>query len=343
MATRSNQFGKTVITAQAKLIEIIFVFEVDSSVQRELDSNQVASISKYILEKLKTGTSPVFFPPFVFSARGHGEFIEEDSHYRLKLDNKIAVLDGQHRLEAFRSLEARLKDSELLEEQHLYEKLKNIPLTLQIYEGLNIDQEQQLFTDINAMNTKVSANLIKYYDEFNPTSKLMREIVHYHPSIAFEQFEVRKNMTRTKLMTGLIVYRLIAMLHSGRIISNQIEYKFASDEYEKLKSKITQFLTLLVKYMPSLDAYDRTKSIYLNQSVLLAIAKVTYEIKNIHSWEKFFQEVIFTYNWSHTNKDLHQAGVAYHKENKRFRLTPEAKVVNTIYYALTKEWKEVQK
>src|SRR5699024_8071711 len=192
-----------------------------SNVQRELDPSQVASISRYILDKLKIGNSPIFFPPFVFSSRGHGEFIPEEYVYKLKLDNRIAVLDGQHRLEAFKSLESRLKDSNHPEEQLIYEKLKEIPLTLQIYEGLNIEQEQQLFTDINAKSTRVGANLIKYYDEYNITSRLMRTVVQNHPLIAFEKFEIRQNTTRSKLMTGLIVYKLIAILHSGRIITNQ--------------------------------------------------------------------------------------------------------------------------
>jgi len=339
--TRSKQFEKNVITAQAKLIDIILVFEVDSNVQRDLDSNQVASITKYILSKLNNRNTPIFFPPFVFSARGHGEFIEEDFMYKLNLDNRIAVLDGQHRLEAFKNLEARLKDSELPEEKIIYEKLKEIPLTLQIYEGLNIEQEQQLFTDINARNTRVGANLIKYYDDYNITSRLMRKVVQNHPLIAFEKFEIRQNTTRSKLMTGLIVYKLIAILHSGRIITNQEDYEFPSQQFQILEKKIKHFLTLLVKYMPSPEVYDRAKSIYLNQSIILAIAKVVYEINNESQWESFFKNVIFEYNWTHTNKDLLNARVAYNYEKRRFRLTPESKVVSVIYNALRRKWNEV--
>lgn len=337
-ATRSNQFGKNVITAQAKLIDIILVFEVDSNVQRDLDSNQVAGISRYIKEKLGNGETPIFFPPFVFSSRGHGEFIEEELSYKLKLDNKIAVLDGQHRLEAFKSLEYRLKGSEDPGEQEIYEKLKDIPLTLQIYEDLNIEQEQQLFTDINARNTRVGANLIKYYDDYNITSKLMRKVVQNHNSIAFEQFEVRQNTTRSKLMTGLIVYKLIAVLHSGRIIPNQEDYIFTNKEFPDLEVKIERFLTLLVKYMPSPDAYDRAKFIYLNQSVILAIGKMVYEIKSESHWEAFFLNVVFEYNWTHSNRDLLKAKVAYNYETKRFRLSPETKVINTVYNALKNKW-----
>lgn len=339
-AINGQQFGKQVITAQAKVIDIILVFEVDSNVQRELNSSQVASISQYVIDRLHSKKSPVFFPPFVFSARGHGKFIEESSVYKLKLDNRIAVLDGQHRLEALKSLESRLKNSEYPDEQILYNKLINTPLTLQIYTGLNVEQEQQLFTDINAMNTRVGTNLIKYYDENNPTSILMREIVNDHPSIAAEQFEVRKNTTRKKLMTGLIVYRLIATLHSGNIITNQVDYIFPEEEYESLKDKTTLFLTLLVKYMPT-NSYDRKKSIYLSQSVILAVATATYSIKDISKWEAFFKELIFTYDWSHSNKDLLKARVPYNQETKRFRLTPESKVIKTLNSVLEEKKSEV--
>lgn len=340
-ATRGRQFGKQVITAQSKLIDIISVFEVDSSVQRELNTSQIASISQYILNKLQHENSPIFFPPFVFSARGHGQFIADRSVFELNLDNRIAVLDGQHRLEAFKNLETIYKNSEQPEEMAVYNKLIELPLTLQIYEGLNLEQEQQLFTDINAMNARVSANLIKYYDENNPTSILMRAIVCTHPSIAFEQFEVRKNTTQTKLMTGLTVYRLIALFHSGKVISNQVDYEFPKCDYEMLREKTILFLNLLVKYMPSPEAYDRSKLIYLNQSVILAMAKTTYSIKDTSKWECFFKKVIFTYDWSHSNKDLLNKRIPFNYERKRFRLTPESRVINVVHSILDERLNEV--
>lgn len=340
-ARKDNQFGKDVITAQAQLIDIILVFDIDRNVQRSLNSNQVSSIMKYILDRLKSGISPIYFPPFIFSSRGYGEYAEGDSQYKLNLDDKIVVLDGQHRLEAFRSLDAILKDSDSREEQQIYEKLKRIPLTLQIYTDLTLEQEQQLFTDINAKNTRVSANLIKYYDEYNITSKLMRDIIKNHPSIAYEEFEVRKNTTLIKLMTGLVVYKLIALFDSGRIINNQTEYTFPSEKKEELRAKVETFLTLLVKYRPSPEVYDRNKYIYLNKSVILGIGKTVYGI-NQESWEEFFREVVFNYNWTHTNKDLLSAKVAYNHENKRFRLTPESKVLNTIYSALSTLWRDLE-
>lgn len=338
-AVKGIQFGKEVITAEAKLIDIIVVFEVDPDVQRELDFEQVASIRQYILNRLTTKKSPLFFPPFVFSSRGYGKYIEKESAYKLKLENRIAVLDGQHRLEAFRDLANRLKNSECPEERDIYKELIQLPLTLQIYEGLSIEQEQQLFTDVNSTNSKVSANLIKYYDENNPTSKLMREVVKNHPSIAFEKFEVRKNMTRRKLMTGITVYRLIAALHEGKIINNHIDYQFPENEYVELKIKTDLFLNLLVKYMPR-DAYDRSKSIYLNQSVVLTLAKVIYLIDDTSNWETFFKNNIFPYDWSHSNKDLHNAGVAYNPKTKRFRLSPEARIINPLTVVFENKIKE---
>lgn len=338
-AIRGEQFGRKVITAQSNLKDIISVFEVDTNVQRELNIQQVADISNYILENLNED-KPIFFPPFVFSARGHGEFVEDNSVFQLNLANTIAVIDGQHRLEAFTNLESRYRDSHRPEERSIYKKLIELPLTLQIYEDLNLEQEQQLFTDINALNTRVSANLIKYYDDDNPTSKLMRHIVRNHPSIAFEQFEVRKNTTRTKLMTGLTVYRLIALLHSGRIISNQVEYNFPDKDYTSLKNKVMLFLKLLVKYMPTTEVYDRNKSIYLNQSVILAIAK-TVRLLNENDWEKFFKNIIFTFDWTHSNRELMNKKIPYNHTTGRFRLTPENRVINVVHSILVEKMAEV--
>lgn len=328
-----EQFGNNVYSAQAVVADILTVFEVDQSVQRDLSSEQVASISQYIIGKLKENHQVIYFPPFVFSARGHGKYIEEELKYKLKVNNKIAVLDGQHRLRALESVASRLKNSTEPAEQQLYEKLMNVPLSFQIYESLTIDEEQQLFTDVNAKNARVGANLIKYYDDVNITSKLMREILHHHPKIQPQSFETRKNETRKKLMTGLVVYKIIAALHNGKEISNQVNYNFEEEEYDELLAKTSNFLTLLVQYMPK-NAYDRAESIYLNQSVLIGIAQVSRKIKTSNQ-EKFFKEVIRNYDWSHKNKDLHRMRIPFNRQTNRFRLSPGSRVIKTINRVLT--------
>ncbi|WP_338752912.1 DNA sulfur modification protein DndB [Bacillus sp. FJAT-52991] len=337
-AVRGNQFGQIVYSAQTTAENILAIFEVDPSVQRELNSEQVGSLSTYILSRLLENEHTIYFPPFVFSARGHGKYVEEELMYKLTLNNRMAVLDGQHRLRALESVADRLKSSANHQDRQLYEKLIKVPLSLQIYEGLTIEKEQQLFTDINAKSTRVGANLIKYYDEDNITSKLMREVVHYHPTISVDSFELRKNQTRRKLMTGLTVYKLIVMLHSGRVISNHENYEFEVSEYEELFKKINKFLILLTKYMPS-NAYKREESIYLNQSVLIGLVKVISKISP-DQWDHFFSNVVVSYDWSHRNKDFHRVRIPYNRQTCRFRLSPGSKVIKTIDTILTQKAKK---
>lgn len=330
-AIKGKQFGKVVYSSQESVENILAIFEIDSTVQRELISDKVANLKQYIHQRLEDKQHTIYFPPFVFSARKHGTYNEKELSYKIQLNNKITVLDGQHRLVAFQSVIDRFKNSNDENDQKKYELLRKWPVSLQIFADLNIEQEQQLFSDINSKATRVGANLIKYYDTDNITSKLMRDIVHNianYTTLKTTDFELRLNLTRKKLTTGLIVYKLIANLDSGKIIQNNSSYQFEESQYSKLFKKTVHFLHLLEKYRPS-NAYDRSKSIYLNQSVIMAIAKSVRELP-CEEWESFFQRVVSTYDWGQQNQELIDKKIPYNYQTKRFRLSKGFEIIKIV-------------
>lgn len=325
-ALKGNQFGKTVYSAQTDVQTALTIFEIDSDVQRDLNSERVSGIAKYIINRISDVSDTIYFPPFIFSARGHGKYVAEEMKFKLKINNKMIVLDGQHRLRALERAANYLNQYD----KTLYNKLLDVPLSLQIYKDLTIKQERQLFSDINSKAVKVSANLIKYYSDDDPTAKMMRDIINNHPSIASSQFETRKNQTRKKLMTALVVYKIIAVLDSGRFIENDHIYIVERKKYNSLKSKTIKFLDLLVKYMPK-DGYKRDKSIYLNQSVILGLAKVCSAL-SIDQWEDFFIKYVLQYDWSQSNTYLEKKfGIPYNRDRGVYRLTPPSKVYKSVY------------
>lgn len=320
-AIRGVQFGQVVYSAQTNVETALVIFAIDDDVQRELNSDRVSEIAKYIIERLKDSLDTIYFPPFVFSARRHGKYNSKEMKYQLKINNKMIVLDGQHRLRALERAVDYLKQYD----QSLYDRLLSIPLSLQIYEDLNLKQERQLFSDINSNAVKVSANLLKYYSDDDLTAQMMREVINKHPIISYKDFEIRKNQTRKKLMTGLVVYKIIAMLDSGRLIANDKTYKMDIKNYKIIKKRTIKFLALLKQYMPK-NGYSREDSIYLNQSIILGLAKICYIIP-IDKWKMFFAEYVKSFNWNQSNTLLAKNySLPYNYERKLYRLTPPNKV-----------------
>lgn len=337
-AIKGNQFGKIVYSAQASVQAVLKLFEIDENVQRELNSERVGRIVTYIIEGLKNPERSFYFPPLIFSARQNGKYDKKELKYKLKSDHRMIVLDGQHRL---RALERAIKYLKM-NDDILYKELIDYPLSLQIYSKLTIEQEQQLFSDINSKATRVSANLIKMYSKHDETSQLMREIIYNHPSIKSTEFETRKNQTRTKLMIALTLYKIIAMLDSGKYISNQQQYSFQDSNKERLRRQTINFLEYIIKYAPY-NAKDRANSIYLNQSVLLGIANVAFELPE-EEWENcLFKNIIHSYDWSQNNRELEKYGVPYNEEKRRYRLTPPSRVYKSVYQIISLKLKGVKK
>lgn len=328
-AISGNQFGQLVYSAQADVQSVLKLFEIDEEIQRELDSERVGSIVNYIIEGIKNRESSFYFPPFIFSARGNGKFDKKEMKYKLKSNHKIVVLDGQHRL---RALERAVKYLQF-NDKILFDELICYPLSLQIYANLTIKQEQQLFSDINSKATKVGANLIKMYSIEDEITLLMHDVMYNHPIIQVTEFEMRKNQTRTKFMLALTLYKIIAMLDSGRYISNNDVYDIKNKNVNLLKSKTEKFLTYIYEYAPY-NARNRSNSIYLNQSILLGIAKVAFEMSEEDWKEELFEKIIKKYDWSQYNKELESFGIPYNYSNNSYRLTPPTRVYKSIYTIL---------
>lgn len=65
----------------------------------------------------------IFFPPFIFSSRGQGRFDKEAREYKLSTEDKLVILDGQHRIRAFENI---IKMLEVRATEEDYQKLSYI-------------------------------------------------------------------------------------------------------------------------------------------------------------------------------------------------------------------------
>lgn len=327
---KGNQFGQEVISLQCSVDYVLKFLEIDRSVQRDMLEKQVASISKYIQYGLDG--NDIYFPPLIFSARGKGVFNVRTNEFSIRTNDNMIVLDGQHRIKAFEVIKKRLELSDYPEDKRKLDYIKNFPFTIQVFTNLTLDQEKQLFTDVNTKSSPVSNTLLVMYKDNDLCSKLVKSVIYNHSSISSDKFEVRAKTTKTKLMTAFTLYNLVLTLNEGIVVIKGSNSKLNAGNYDLFKMNIENFLTLLVKYAPD-QGLDRNKYIIMNPNVLKGIAKAVYLLKKDNEtfdMEEFFKHVIFSFDWSHKNKKLKQVGIPYNPKTKKFRINVGTRTTSQI-------------
>ncbi len=90
--------------------KLFAIYEVDLEVQRSIVPLNLSRMMDYIMLYLDHGQG-IYFPGIILSARGAGEYDPASGVYRLQAIEKLYVVDGQHRLAAFRRLMETLQSA----------------------------------------------------------------------------------------------------------------------------------------------------------------------------------------------------------------------------------------
>jgi len=117
---------------------------------RETSQPHVKSIKDYILSNLET--KHMLLAPLV----GH----QEDGSFQC--DGDISVIDGSHRLKAYVQLKQlalrtihRKEEHDRREAFRILELLETTHLPFQLFEGLTIEEQHQLYLDLNFWGKKI--------------------------------------------------------------------------------------------------------------------------------------------------------------------------------------------
>ncbi|KXH86971.1 hypothetical protein AU377_13330 [Sporosarcina sp. HYO08] len=319
---KRKQFNQEVITVQCKVNDILKFLEIDRRVQRELDENKVASIGQYIQYGLDG--NDIYFSPLIFSARGKGEYNDVRHEYKLNMDERLVILDGQHRIKAFEYLKKRIEASGGKDE--IYQSLLNFPMTIQIFADLSLEQERQLFTDINTKSSQVNNTLLVMYKKDDLFGKLVQDVVENLPQE--DLIECRAKTTRTKLMTASTLYSVAKAVNSG-VYSRRSRVDINTQNYHLFKRRTESFISLLRKYAP-LDALNRDKYIIMSSNIIVAIAKFIYEAQKKYpevGMEDLFKNIVSKVDWSHKNDEFKALSAKYNKRTKKYNFGSTGRTV----------------
>lgn len=307
--TLVNRNDRGIMSTQLSIEEVLAIYTIDHGINRDLGYHRLPKIVKY----LDSMDSPIgiYLPSIVLSFREDPNFYYDVNTSTLKIekDNKVAVIDGQHRI---KGIEQYLNKSSIDDEAK--ERLRKSNLTVQIYFGLNAEDEKKLFTDINTNAKRVSRSLVTNYDTRDIYNLLVREL--YHSSDALKNAAVEFNKSRvvrptnTTFTTSVRLKKFINLMIFGKESPNQKNEKQIKEQYDEIFSFLNKFFSIFFLSIPSNpgdvltyvlghEPLQNAIALYINEAIIIENDN---EIKWLETWEDEIEQ-LNVINWSVKNRD----------------------------------------
>ncbi|QFY03798.1 DGQHR domain-containing protein (plasmid) [Bacillus cereus] len=284
--------NKGVMTTQIFVRDILEIYEIDNSVNRDVNYNRLKPISDYI--NSYDSEIGIFLPSLVFSFQEDPLYLYDkvSKELRIPLGAKLKVLDGQHRIKGLEELLNRLDDSNRRDE------ILNSSITAQIYFNLKEEDEKILFADINSNAKRVSMSLVTKYDTRDIMRVLVRDLCSSCKALQVVGVEFNKSRivrpTSTLFITSVRLKHFIMGLLFGTTqkVSKKNE-RLVKENYDDILIFLDKFFTILFDTLPS-DPGDVRKyvlghevlqisiALYLHQAIMLESEE---EVKWFSDWE----------------------------------------------------------
>lgn len=256
-------FGQATIAATLPMSKLFSLYEVDLEVQRAIIPRNLSKLIDYVNLYLEN-RQPIYFPGIIFSARGAGQYDDEQQALRLQPIEKLYVVDGQHRLAAFQrimetlqSQMARAKDRREYEKmEEITEKLRRLyafPISTMTYLDINARQERQLFSDINKLPRKLGGNLAVLRDQRRFYHVAATELASKAPAmqkLTVDMFSERGKSPEYLFSYHLLIEILVA-LFEGRMKSaaRNNGYQYEDKDLQDLVSLAGTYFNGLLNHL----------------------------------------------------------------------------------------------
>ncbi|MBP1993503.1 DNA sulfur modification protein DndB [Paenibacillus eucommiae] len=280
-------FGQTTLTATLSVSKLFSIYEVDMEVQRAIIPRNLSKLMDYINLYLED-RQPIYFPGIIFSARGAGYYDSASQVLRMQPIEKLYVVDGQHRLAAFKrimemlqSQMARAKDRREYERMdEITEKLSRLyafPISTMIYMDINAQQERQLFSDINKLPRKIGGNLAVLRDQrrfYHVVASELAEKSHVMRSLTVDRFSERGKSAEYLFSYHLLIEILVA-LFEGRMKAGARNngYQFDDQSVHEHVALAAQYFNGLLHHLPEPNKGD----VVWSENIQIALALFFHE------------------------------------------------------------------
>lgn len=299
--------NKALMTTQIKVRDILARYRIDPGINRDLSYNRIPKIIKYV-DSFETDIG-IFLPSIVcnFPEDPTRYYDREKMQLTVPAACKLVVIDGQHRI---KSLELYTNSKRISEEKK--ERVLNSDMTLQLYFGLSILDQQTLFADMNSNSKRVSMSLIANYDTRDIMNVLVKDL--YSISNPLQSIRVEFNKSRlvrpkrTHFTTSVRLKKFISLLIFGKKEPSSNDEHLIKEYYHELLSFLERFFRVLVdimppepgnvlKYMLGHEPLQNAIALYCHKRIMI---EKTRNFSWIVNWEEEVEQ-LRDFNWTVKN------------------------------------------
>lgn len=325
-------------TVSLKVQDLLNYTMIDPMVQRKLSTMQRRKISTYLQER---DLDRVFFGTVTLSLREVNLLARDGESLVLKHGSKLSILDGQHRIMAlgyvneqllkegrrYEKKRAQLKlqcrrnpDNEMLAEELIQTEgllaeietrrldLNESELSVQLYIGLNEEEERQLFGDINAKVQLVSKELGHSFDSTDPLNLVLQQVADHNELLKSAGIERRNNLTAfNKNYTCFSwLYATATLLFTGKTqASYELSRRIRGDlaVHIEIMHQLLQAVLPHMPEQPGLSHYISSNRVVQESIALYAHEFLYKDGKYNAEWTSCLQ-ALQGLDWTHNNPEL---------------------------------------
>lgn len=250
----------------------------------------------------------------IFLAERHILWVIDGQHRRFGADLAMQFLEQVRQTGKYPGRGAALhleKGQQVAEEDMLvwneaYDAARSYAtLTVEVHLGLDIDQERQLFHDLNRLGKKVDASLAFQFDASNPVTHFIKTTLTGELGLAITDREAKdwSEDTGALALKDVVAINAIAFLNKGNIAG-------ATPAVVEPRQEAVQQLWSKIIEIPNFgEEQAKEKTVAAQPVVLKALAKIVYDL-NFSNRKPENSEELFTkflgglenVDFSHSNK-----------------------------------------
>ncbi|MGN7178243.1 DNA sulfur modification protein DndB [Cytobacillus sp. SAFR-174] len=230
--------------------ELVKMHKEKKLILRDTNQLQVRRIKKYVFSNAAGGE--IYMPPLVAAA--------EKGMLGGQTPGGLRIVDGSHRMKALLQLEDQIymsmkseKDEEIRNAYHLQYLLEKTEISIQVLEGLSINEENQLFIDLNTKGKQVALSKRIAYDSRDRLNGMTNRILQSNAKLIEAGVETEKRAiirpANKKFLSLSQLRLLVATFLAGKLLNRSDEWKEdAGGEDEAYKDIVNSWFDKIFSY-----------------------------------------------------------------------------------------------
>lgn len=219
----------------------------------------------------------------VFLSERHILWVVDGQHRRYAADGVMKFLAEVRQFGKYPSRGAVIlkekgqivSEEEMLVWNETYEAARSYAsLTVEVHLGLDVEQERQLFHDLNRLGKKVDSSLAFQFDGSNPITQFIKNSLAGNLGIVITESEAKdwSEDTGAVVLKDAVAINAIAFLNKGNITG-------ATPAIIEPREEIVSALWNRISEIPNFGSHRaREKTVAAQPVVLKALAKIVYDL-----------------------------------------------------------------